>query len=102
NLGRFRDAVRWYRRAETAGSPTAPLEVARAELYGTGTPRNVRSAFITLKRLARQRLGWNNWLRVEAMQLLGDALVTGWLVRRDVARGEAWLRRAAKLDPNAY
>jgi TPR repeat protein len=102
NLGRYRDAVRWYRRAETAGSPTAPLEVARAELYGTGTRRNVRSAFVRLERLARQRLGWNNWLRIEAMQLMADALMNGWLTRRDFARGEALLRQAAKLDPRDY
>lgn len=99
NLGRYRDAVRWYRRAAAAGSPTAPLEVARAELYGTGTRRDVRAAFATLERLARQRLGWNNWLRIEAMQLMADALMTGWLAPRDYARGEAWLRRAAKLEP---
>ncbi len=102
NLGRYRDAVRWYRRAATAGSPTAPLELARAELYGTGTRRDARAAFVTLRRLARQRLGWNNWLRVEAMQLMADALMNGWLVRRDHAQGEAWLRRAAKLDPEDY
>jgi len=102
NLGRCRDAVRWYRRAEAAGSPTASLEVARAELYGLGTRRDVRSAFIRLERLARQRLGWNNWLRIEAMQVMADALMNGWLVRRDFARGEAWLRQAAKLDPNDY
>jgi uncharacterized protein len=102
NLGRYRDAVRWFRRAAAAGSPTASLEIARAELYGTGTRRNERAAFAKLERLARQRLGWNNWLRIEAMQLMADALMNGWLVRRDYARGEAWLRRAAKLDPNDY
>ena len=102
NLGRYRDAVLWYRRAEAAGSPTAPLEIARAELYGTGTRRNVSAAFVRLERLARQGLGWNNWLRVEAMQLMADALMKGWLVRRDFARGEALLRQAGKLDPNDY
>ena len=102
NLGRCRDAVRWYRRAEAAGSPTASLEVARAELYGLGTRRDVRSAFAKLERLARERLGWNNWLRIEAMHLMADALMNGWLIRRDFARGEAWLQRAAKLDPNDY
>lgn len=102
NLGRYNDAVRWYRRAEAAGSPTASLELARAELYGMGTRRDARRAFARLERLARQRLGWNNWLRVEAMQLMADALMNGWLVRRDFARGEALLRRAAKLDPDDY
>ncbi len=102
NLGRCRDAVRWYRLAEAAGSATASLEVARAELYGVGTRRDSRAAFGKLERLARQRLGWNNWLRVEAMQLMADALMNGWLVQRDHARGETWLRRAAKLDPADY
>lgn len=101
-LGRYRDAVRWYRRAEAAGSPTASLEIARAELYGLGTRRNGRRAFVRLERIARQRLGWNNWLRVEAMQVMADALMNGWLVERDYPRGEAWLRRAAELDPNDY
>lgn len=102
NLGRRRDAVRWYRRVEAAGSPTAALEVARAELYGLGTRRAARSAFTKLERLARQRLGWNNWVRVEAMQLMADALMNGWLVRRDYTRGAAWLRQAAKLDPSDH
>lgn len=100
NLGRYRDAVRWYRRAAAAGSPTATLEVARAELYGTGTRRDVRAAFRSLERLARQRLGWNNWLRVEAMRLMADTLIQGWLVTRDHTRGNAWLRRAEALDPD--
>ena len=60
------------------------------------------AAFVRLERLARQRLGWNNWMRVEAMQLMADALMNGWLVRRDFARGEALLRQAGKLDPNDY
>jgi uncharacterized protein len=49
NFGRYHDAVRWYRRAEAAGSPTAPLELARAELYGTGTRRDARRAFVRLE-----------------------------------------------------
>ncbi len=89
NLGRYRDAVRWHRRAAEAGSATAPLELARAELYGVGTRRNSRAAFVTLRRLVRQRLGWNNWLRIEAMQLMADSLMNGWLVRRDHAQGQA-------------
>lgn len=84
------------------GAPTASLEVARAELYGLGTRRNARSALARLERLARQRLGWNNWLRIEAMNLMADALMNGWLVRRDFARGEAWLRQASTLDPSDY
>jgi TPR repeat protein len=101
-IGRYRDAFRWYRRAHDAGSPTAALELARAELYGRGTRRNARAAFVRLERLARERLGWNNWQRIEAMQLMADALINGWLVPRDYARGQALLRRAGKLDPNEY
>lgn len=97
NVGRYRDAVRWYRRADAAGSPTASLEIARAELYGIGTRRDARTAFRRLERLARQRLGWNSWLRVEAMELMADALINGWLARRDYARGLAWLRRARRV-----
>jgi TPR repeat protein len=99
NRGRHREAVQWFRRAHTAGSPTASLEIARAELYGIGTRRNVRAAFAKLKHLADQRLGWNTWLRVEAMQIMADALINGWLITRDYNRGEALLRRAATLEP---
>lgn len=101
-VGRYRDAYRWYRRADAAGSPTAALELARAELYGSGTRRNTRAAFVKLERLARERLGWNNWQRIEAMMLMADALIVGWFVPRDYARGQALLRRAAKLDPNDF
>lgn len=31
---------------------------------------------------------------------MADALIVGWFVPRDYARGQALLRRAAKLDPN--
>ena len=44
----------------------------------------------------------HNWLRIEAMQIMADALMNGWLMRRDHARGDALLRRAAKLDPHDY
>lgn len=68
-----------------------------------GTSRIVNDEpFVRLERLARQRLGWNNWLRIEALQLMADALMNGWLVRRDFSRGESLLQQAAKLDPNEY
>lgn len=100
NRGRHRDAVHGF------VAPTLPVLVARrsrfarAELYGIGTRRNVRAAFTKLERIAGQKLGWNNWLRVEAMQIMADALINGWLVTRDYTRGEVLLRRAATLDPN--
>jgi TPR repeat protein len=80
-----------------AGDPTALRELAYADLYGIGTRRNVRAAFVKLRRLARQRLGWNDALRIDAMCLMAEVLMTGWPVPRDHTQGVAWLRRAAKV-----
>ena len=102
DVGRYREAVAWWRRAEAAGSSTASIEVARAELYGVGTRRNPRAAFERLEKLATERLGWNNWLRIEAMTVMADALFDGWLVPYDGKRAKAWRRAARTLDPADY
>jgi TPR repeat protein len=99
NLGRFRDAVTWFRRALEAGDPDASMELARAELNGLGTRRNVRSAFARLRAIANGPT--NRWPpngdRIEAILVMADALVTGWPVRRNYNEGLRWLRRARSL-----
>jgi TPR repeat protein len=99
NLGRYREAVAWYRRADAAGDISAGFELARAELYGLGTRRNVRGAFARLERLAaRPTRYWpRNSDRIEAILVMADALITGWPVRRDYRKGRRWLARAAAL-----
>jgi len=99
SLGRHREAVLWFRRALAAGDPSASMEIARAELYGVGTRRNVRSAFAKLKAIAkRQSTYWPpNTDRIEAILVMADALMDGWLVRRNFDDGLRWLRRAAEL-----
>jgi len=99
NVGRYREAVLWFRRALALGDPSASMELARAELYGLGTRRNVRSAFARLERIANGPS--NQWPantdRIEAILVMADALVTGWPVRRNFHQGVRWLRRAAEL-----
>ncbi len=99
NLGRYREAVSWYRRALAAGDPDASMELARAELLGLGTRRNVRSAIARLRQIAgRPSNRWPvNGDRIEAILVLADALITGWPVRRNYNEGLMWLRRAADL-----
>ena len=99
NLGRYREAVAWYRRALAAGDPDASMELARAELLGLGTRRNTRSAIARLRRIAgRPSNRWPvNGDRIEAILVLADALITGWPVRRNYDEGIRWLRRAAEI-----
>ncbi len=99
NVGRYRDAVLWFRRALTAGDPSASMELARAELFGLGTRRNVRSAFARLRSIASAPTNmWPpNGDRIEAILVMANALITGWPVRRDYGEGLLWLRRAKSL-----
>ncbi len=99
NLGDYRKAVAWFRRALDAGDLSALVPLAQAELYGCGTRRNSKAALAKLQRIA----GWNNvsWIspfdREQAMIVLAASLRDGWLLRRDYPASLKWLRRAAKL-----
>lgn len=99
NRSRYRAAVRWFRKALAAGDLSALLPLGRAELYGIGTKRNSAAAFAKLRRLAVSKATYwpPYWLQCEAMLVLADALIEGWLARRDFEEGIRWLRRAAKL-----
>ncbi|MDQ3365030.1 MAG: tetratricopeptide repeat protein [Myxococcota bacterium] len=101
NLGRYRDAVRWFRRALAAGDPSALLELAKAELLGMGTRRNVPAAFERLRRLARGVAFTAPFERTEAMEIMADAFRNGWLVRRDYPQAIRLLRKAASLGSDA-
>jgi TPR repeat protein len=100
-LGRYRDAVRWYRRAHEAGDPSALLQLARAELYGVGTKRDPKAAIAKLRRVAAAQTKW--WPpatgeNVQAMIEIARVLLDGWLVPRNFDEAQRWLRRAAKWN----
>lgn len=101
SLGRYRDAVQWFRRAHAAGDPSALLEVAKAELFGVGTRRDAAAAFSKLRRVSRGGALTPRFERAEAMVIMADALRNGWLVRRDYRQAVRWLRKAAGLDSDA-
>ena len=100
NAGAHTKAVRWYRRAATARidpDESALLEVARAELSGVGTRRNARAAIRKLEKLARSKTWYHPTYanQIEAMIVLADAYIYGWVVPRDYELGRRWLKRAA-------
>ena len=99
NLGDQRAAVRWFRRAVAAGDPSASMEVARAELYGLGTRRDVPAAFAKLRAIAAAPtiMRPRNIDRIRALLLMADALEWGWLARIDYPASQRLLRRAARL-----
>ena len=101
NLGRYRDAEQWFRRALAAGDPSALLELAKAELSGMGTRRNVPSAFERLRRLASGVAFTAPFERMEAMLIMADAFRNGWLVRRDYPQALRLLRKAVSLGSDA-
>lgn len=98
NLGRHRDAVRWYQRAHDAGDPSALFQLALAELYGLGTKRKPKIALAKLRRVASLRTKYwpaSTGENVRAMIVIAQAFMEGWLVTRDYNEGQRWLRRAA-------
>jgi TPR repeat protein len=95
---RHRDAFRWFQRAHDAGDPSALLQLARAQLYGIGTKRDPSGALAKLRRMANSRTKYwpaSTGENVEAMLIIADALMEGWLLPRDFNEGLRWLRRAA-------
>lgn len=101
NLGRYRDAVRWFRRASAVGDSRALFELAKAELFGVGTRRNVAAAISKLDQVARGLAFAAPFERAEAMVIMADALRNGWLVRRDYHQAIRLLRKAASLGSDA-
>jgi uncharacterized protein len=103
NCGEYRKAVAWFRRSASEGSLEALLSLARAELYGVGTRRNVAGGMAKLRRVALAK--WKAPVcqldREAAMLLLAEALQHGWLAPRDYRGSLTWLRRAAKVGSAA-
>src|SRR4051812_47078227 len=98
---RHRDAVRWYRRAHAAGDPSALLQLGCAELYGLGTRRDPVAAMKKLRTAAASRTKYwpsSTGENVEAMIVIAQTLLDGWLLPRNYNEGIRWLRRAAKWD----
>lgn len=96
---RYRDAYRWFERAHAEGDPSALLQLARAELYGVGTKRDPVGALAKLRRMANSTTKYwpaSDGENVEAMLIIADALMEGWLLPRNFNAGLRWLRRAAK------
>ena len=78
------------------------MPLALAELYGTGTQRNVLAAMKKLAVIARGRSRWFAQIeREEAMLLVAQCLREGWLVIRDYGAAGRWLRRAARVGSAA-
>jgi TPR repeat protein len=100
-LGRCSEAVRWFQRCLKAGDLSALVPLAYAELYGAGVRRNVKAAFIKLRRIARGGKFFCQFDQEEAMLTMAEAFRNGWLVRRDLNTAFSWLRRAAKLGSAA-
>jgi TPR repeat protein len=101
NLARHKEAVAWFRKVAAAGEIDALLPLAKAELQGLGTRRNVSAALEKLRRVAEATGVVTQFDQEEAMRTLAQAYYDGWLVRRDWAKSVRWLRRAADLGSSA-
>jgi TPR repeat protein len=100
-LGKYTEAVLWFKKCLKAGDPGALIPLAYAELYGTGMRRNVEAAFDKLRRIAKGGKDFCQFDQEEAMLTMAEALRNGWLVQRDYDASISWLRRAAKLGSSA-
>ena len=90
--------------AHKAGDPSALLQIGRAELCGLGTRRDPIAALKKLRAAAASRTKYwpaSTGENVEAMIVIAQALLGGWLLPRDYNEGIRWLRRAAKWDSAA-
>jgi TPR repeat protein len=99
NAGRHALSVRWFRLAKAAGDRTAEFQLALAELYGLGVRRNPIAAARKLETISAKRVVvWPDsaGVDVQAMLILSEELMRGWLLPRDFDASISWLRRAAK------
>jgi TPR repeat protein len=101
NLGKYSEAVRWFKRCLTAGDLGALIPLAYSELYGVGTKKDVEAAFGKFRRIARGGKHFCQFDQEEAMLTMADALRNGWIVKRNFDAALDWLRRAAKLGSAA-
>jgi uncharacterized protein len=102
NLGLHRKAVAWFRKSAEGGQIDALLPLARAELYGVGTARDVLGALTKLHEVAGSKSDTvSRFDREEAMRLVAQVVSEGWLAPRDLRDAVRWLRRAARLGSAA-
>lgn len=96
--GRFRLAVRWLQRAARQSDASATLELALAELYGTGRARNAPRALKTLARLYRNTGDQlTPFEREQICIVIARAHLEGWLAPRNVKTAKLWLERGRAL-----
>lgn len=97
NVGRYREAAAWYRRAMRGPrADAAAIALARLELYGVGVRRRPQAAMRRLVAVAGARAA-DVHDRVEAMLVLARIYREGVPVRRDHDEARRWLAAAAKL-----
>ncbi len=98
NIGSWRSAVAWYKKALGAGEVSALLQIAHAEMFGLGTRQNIPSAMKRLEQLANpRRRRWRDFSS-DAMVVMAQVLIDGWPVKRNFREGIRLLRHAARLD----
>ena len=94
-LGRYRLAVKWFRKAASMGDHSALLELAKAELAGQGTRRSVAGAVKRLAFVARSRRV-SQTEQHEACLTMARLYLDGWLVPRSRRKARQWLDVAAR------
>jgi TPR repeat protein len=93
NAGKTSTAVRWFHKAARHGDDSALLEIAKAELYGVGTRRDVTKALERLARVARSNVV-SVYDNEQSCLLIARCYLDGWLVRRSYKKAIPWLRIA--------
>jgi TPR repeat protein len=95
HLGDYAAAGLWFRKAAAMGDNGGRLELAKAQLLGTGTRRNIPAAVSLLRRVAASNSASDGEIE-EAGLTLAYLYLDGWLVQRSPNDGLAWLRRTEK------
>lgn len=84
NLGQHKKAVAWFRKNAAAGQIDALLALAKAELHGIGTRRNVPAALEKLRHVCEANgASVCQFDQEEAARVVAQVLYDGWLVPRD-------------------
>lgn len=91
-------AVRWIRKAASAGDFSAEVMMAEAMYFGIGVPRQTHLAVGKLLALAgTERIEMSPFEREQCFILVARAFLDGWLMPRDCDRACGYLRTAAGL-----
>lgn len=99
DFGKHRLAVQWFRRALALGVRGAELELAKAELLGRGTRRDIESGLRRLRNVGWASTPYISVAEKEEAAITGARIyLDGWLVPRDLDTAMRWLRKAAETD----